>query len=305
MKQSLAMRLSTVAFLVFLAGVLLAHQSQVPSNSPPAKNPGMSAAEDRKQMLELLRLPTTDGPFPPAAEDPKRPQFTTQRGRGGTNWYDEAGNTYVRSNWGSWSNYDEAKANPYPLPDPLVLKNGQPVKDADTWWKQRRPEILNDFLTEIYGKIPENTPKVTWEVTRTDPNALGGTTIMKTLVGHIDNSTYPAASPSINITMYTPARAAGPVPLIMVVGGGFGGIGGGGATSQVLALGWGYATIYTGRNPGRQRCGPGLGHYRLSQQRTAQGARRLGCLGSLVLGHEPSAGLLRNRRIRGCQASGS
>ena len=27
-----------------------------------------------------------------------------------------------------WSNYDEAKANPYPLlPNPLVLKNGQPV----------------------------------------------------------------------------------------------------------------------------------------------------------------------------------
>ena len=36
--------------------------------------------------------------------------------------------------------------------------------DADTWWKQRRPEILSDFLTEIYGKIPGNTPKISWEV---------------------------------------------------------------------------------------------------------------------------------------------
>ena len=70
--------------------------------------------------MDLLHLPTP-GPFPPAAEDPNRPQFTTQGG-GGNNWYDDAGNTYVRSNWGNWSNYDQTKANPYPLPDPLVLK---------------------------------------------------------------------------------------------------------------------------------------------------------------------------------------
>jgi hypothetical protein len=233
----------------------------------PAQSQALSAAEDRQRLLDLLRLPTP-GPFPPAAEDPNRPQFTTQRG-GGNNWYDEDGNIYVRSNWGNWSNYDESKANPYPLPDPLVLKHGQPVRNPGTWWKQRRPEILNDFFSEVYGTIPANTPKVTWELTSTDPNALGGTAISKTVVGRIDDSAYPAAAPSINITMYTPANAAGPVPLIMVVGGGFGGrMGappaqpiqtqgsgarpggpgtlGGGALSQVLAIGWGYASVNTG-----------------------------------------------------------
>jgi len=34
-----------------------------------------------------------------------------------------------------------------------LLKNGSRVTDTETWWKRRRPEILNDFLTEIYGKI--------------------------------------------------------------------------------------------------------------------------------------------------------
>ena len=69
--------------------------------------------------------------------------------------------THVRSGWGIWTNYDEAKAmQQFTLPDPLKLKNGKPVTNADMWWKQRRPEILNDYLTEIYGKTPTNTPGV-------------------------------------------------------------------------------------------------------------------------------------------------
>src|SRR5881227_505176 len=57
------------------------------------------------------------------------------------------------------ANYDEAKANPYPnLPDPLVLKNGRKVTSARIWWRQRRPEIVEDFDREIYGRAPWHTP---------------------------------------------------------------------------------------------------------------------------------------------------
>jgi len=110
-------------------------------------------------------------------------------------------------------NHDEAKATLFPdLPDPLILKNGQPVKDADTWWKQRRPEVFNDVMTEIYGKIPDNTPKITWEVTAQTND---GKVKTKTIVGHIDNAAYPAATPSIRMTLYLPANAPGPVPVIV------------------------------------------------------------------------------------------
>src|SRR4030042_7218303 len=45
-----------------------------------------------------------------------------------------------------FANYDEAKANPYPvLPDPLALKNGEKVTSPDIWWEQRRQEIVEDF----------------------------------------------------------------------------------------------------------------------------------------------------------------
>ena len=66
--------------------------------------------------------------------------------------------------------YNEAEANPYPnLPDPLTLKNGQKVTTAAMWRnRRRRPEILEDFQREIYGRTPKIVPKVTWEVVKTE-----------------------------------------------------------------------------------------------------------------------------------------
>src|SRR5438270_12314904 len=61
------------------------------------------------------------------------------------------------------ANYDPAIANPFPdLPDPLVTKNGQKVVTAEQWWKVRRPEIVEDFEREVFGRVPKNAPKVTW-----------------------------------------------------------------------------------------------------------------------------------------------
>jgi hypothetical protein len=62
---------------------------------------------------------------------------------------------------------DDLSMPAYSLPDPLVLKNGQKVTSAEMWWKQRRPEIVEDFDREIYGRVPTETPIVKWEVTNT------------------------------------------------------------------------------------------------------------------------------------------
>src|SRR6516165_665477 len=60
--------------------------------------------------------------------------------------------------------YDEATANPYPtLPDPLVMNDGTKVATPAQWTK-RRAEIKEFFDREVYGRVPANTPKVTWEV---------------------------------------------------------------------------------------------------------------------------------------------
>jgi hypothetical protein len=118
------------------------------------------------------------------------------------------------------ANYDEAKANPYPnLPDPLVLKNGEKVTTPEMWWKLRRPEIVEDFDREVYGRVPPDVPKVTWELVsaRTDTNG-GIRVITKKLAGHVDNSSCPSISVNIDLTLSTPADAKEPVPVIMEFG---------------------------------------------------------------------------------------
>lgn len=118
------------------------------------------------------------------------------------------------------ANVDESKATPYTfLPDPLILKNGKKVTDVKTWWNKRRPEIAEDFDKEIYGRFPENIPVVKWEVSRTYDTVFGNTTgIAKNLIGHVDNSSYPAITVAIQLTLVTPKALSKPVPVMIEFG---------------------------------------------------------------------------------------
>ena len=155
---------------------------------------------------------------------------------------------------GHVSNYDEAKVPPYTLPDPLVMASGRRVASANTWMKERRPELVRLYEAEIYGKVPANAPKITWSVTETNPAARDGSAITKRVVGRMGAA---ADGPAISVTMYTPATATAPVPLILLVNFGMGGRGGPQAgeppvAADILARGWGYATVvYTEIQPDR------------------------------------------------------
>lgn len=152
------------------------------------------------------------------------------------------------------ANSDEARVPPYTLPDPLVTKSGRRVASAEEWWRVRRPEIVEDFDREIYGRVPANVPGVRWEVTSTKREMNGDVpVIVKQLAGHVDNSAYPALEVNIDLTLATPAQASGPVPVMMEFGFNFPAgaqpPAGRGAPSgptwqqQLLAKGWGYAVI--------------------------------------------------------------
>ncbi len=219
-------RASVVRFVAVLAAALPSMcllGRQAPGNLPQPVN--WTTAEDHRNMMEQLGIKAL---------------------RPGPSGNESAPNH---------ANYDEALANPYPnLPDALTLKNGMKVTTAEMWWKQRRPEIVEDFEREVVGRVPINVPKVTWSVAETATSTIAAHPVVtKQLVGHVDNSSYPPISVNIQMTVALPTDAAGPVPLMMMFGRPFpqrpGGMPGGPpagdppAAQQLIADGWGYAYI--------------------------------------------------------------
>src|SRR5215475_5311749 len=124
--------------IAFLAGTCVLCQT------PPGPPQNWTAAQDHQNMMEQLGIKALR---PGPSGDENAPNH---------------------------ANYDESKANPFPnLPDVLTLKNGTKVTTAEMWWNQRRPEIVEHFEREMYGRIPENVPRVTWAVSSISAAASG------------------------------------------------------------------------------------------------------------------------------------
>ena len=104
------------------------------------------------------------------------------------------------------ANYDELKANPYPdWPDVLTLKNGGKVASAEAWWRQRRPEIAEDFEREVLGRIPPDVPGVSWTAQEAVATRVGGLPVTAwRVIGRADNSRCPAIH--VDIRMAVDAR---------------------------------------------------------------------------------------------------
>lgn len=155
------------------------------------------------------------------------------------------------------ANRFEEKVNQYTLPDALVLNNGKKLNNAKDWWSLRRPEIVEDFDKEIYGRLPKNIPAVKWVIVAVKDTVIGNYKAKeKVLKGIVDNTAYPDLNVEIDLEIVTPAGAVSAVPVVMEFGffhtfGKVGintpnGIGYAGEPSwkeQLLSRGWGYSII--------------------------------------------------------------
>ena len=102
-------------------------------------------------------------------------------------------------------NYDESKVRPYTLPDALVANDGATVRDAAAWRAKRRPELLELFAREVYGRTPAGRPaKMHWEVTSVDRAALGGKAVRKEITVWF---TEKKDGPKMQLLVYQPAGA--------------------------------------------------------------------------------------------------
>ena len=111
-------------------------------------------------------------------------------------------------------NYDEAKVGSYTLADPLVLNNGKPVRDAKTWFAKRRPEIVELFESQQYGRAPGRPTGESFEITDKGTMALDGKAIRKRIKIHLSKD---PSAPNIDLLVYLPAKATKPVPLLLSI----------------------------------------------------------------------------------------
>jgi len=105
------------------------------------------------------------------------------------------------------------------LPDPLICKDGKKVTAQKMWWRKCRPEIVEDFDREIYGRVPPNAPTVDWQTVSQMADTIGGVPVItKKLIGHVDNTAYPYIIVDMQLTLIMPVHTAGPVPVILELG---------------------------------------------------------------------------------------
>ena len=179
----------SLATLLAMSQPIALHSQAASGELPPVVH--LTSEQDHQRTMDLLKMTTIrEGRN---GMDPKNPNY---------------------------ANYDEAKANLWTnYPNALVLDNGKPVTTPKMWWDVRRPQIVELFDREIYGRVPKIMPSVHWEVVSTTAEKNGDFAIVtKKLLGHVDNSSYPLLSVDIEMNLSTPANAPGPVPVIIEFG---------------------------------------------------------------------------------------
>ena len=102
----------------------------------------------------------------------------------------------------------------YTLPDPLVFEDGEPVEDAEAWFDQRRPEILELFREHVYGRRPGPPDSVEFENVEEDPEAMDGDATLKLVdirsIQGEDEHTF-------ELILFTPNDAPTPTPVFLLM----------------------------------------------------------------------------------------
>src|SRR5688572_2320783 len=106
------------------------------------------------------------------------------------------------------ANYDESKVGTFYLPDALTTADGKAVGTTENWKNQRRPEILELFRKEMYGRSPGRPSGLKFDVKSTKTNALDGLATRKEIHIHVPGKQWRG----MNVLLYIPNKAAKPAP---------------------------------------------------------------------------------------------
>jgi hypothetical protein len=102
---------------------------------------------------------------------------------------------------------------PYTLPDPLLLEDGTKVRGAAEWRTKRRPELIELFSREVYGRTPSGKPAdMHWKVDSLDRTALGGKATRKEVTIWFSRN---EEGPKMHLLVFQPNNVPAPRPVFL------------------------------------------------------------------------------------------
>ena len=114
--------------------------------------------------------------------------------------------------WSQEANYDESRVPEYTLPELLTAEDGSKVKTARDWETIRRPEVLDLFEQNVYGRVPDGDYSQSHEVLSHEQNVLEGKADRYEIKISIEKNDRVL---SFNLLVFLPADTEGPVPVFM------------------------------------------------------------------------------------------
>ena len=111
-------------------------------------------------------------------------------------------------------NYYEEKVPKHILPEVLVTRKGEEVKNAKMWEETRRNEILELFRENVYGRVPETPYSKSFRLINEDKNAMGGSATLKQVNITIASD---GKTLDIHLTLFVPNKTAKPVPAFLLI----------------------------------------------------------------------------------------
>jgi pimeloyl-ACP methyl ester carboxylesterase len=111
-------------------------------------------------------------------------------------------------------NYNEEKVPAYTLPELLVSSSGKKISSAGKWTKVRRPEMLELFRENVYGRVPSTPYSKSFKVVNEDKNAMEGRATLKQVEITIASE---GKSLVIHLTMFTPNNLNKPSPVFLLI----------------------------------------------------------------------------------------
>jgi pimeloyl-ACP methyl ester carboxylesterase len=111
-------------------------------------------------------------------------------------------------------NYYEENVPAYILPDVLTTTDGRKVSSSRLWNTVRRPEIIELFRKNVYGRVPETPYTKSFRVVNMDRNAIDGAATLKLVDITI---TADGKTLVIHLTLFTPNNVTKPVPVFLLI----------------------------------------------------------------------------------------